>query len=281
MKSCEEFVAPESEYFVYAPSKSAQKMFFYPLQCGRFIYKAGYRLHREAYDSFLLIYITEGKLDLTLENRRVCAGAGSFILLDCYQRHAYSCDSGCECCWCHFDGVAARDWYDAVAARLGNVFSAPDFHAAHAGLTAIYDTFALGRPVREPLMSKYLTDILTCFLLYPSSDVGSPGSAGITERIVAYINEHYTENITVEALARLAGLSPYHFIRVFKGETGFTPHEYILHTRISAAKYLLKNSRMSVKDICFRTGFSCESVFCSAFKRRLGVTPTRYRAPEA
>lgn len=279
MKSCEEFVAPESDYFVYAPSKSAQKMFFYPLQCGHFVYEAGYRLRREAYDSFLLIYIIGGKLDLELGKQCISAAAGSFVLLDCYQRHAYSSGSGCECCWCHFDGNAARYWYDAIVSRLGNAFSAPDFHTARARLTAIYDTFACARPVREPLMSQYLTDILTCFLLYAPLEDGSPDYTGMTEQVIAYINEHYTENIPVEELARLAGLSPYHFIRTFKKETGFTPHEYILYTRISAAKYLLKNSRMSVKDICFRTGFSCESVFCSAFKRRLGVTPTKYRAP--
>ena len=81
-------------------------------------------------------------------------------------------------------------------------------------------------------------------------------------------------------LAEQAGLSQYHFIRTFKKETGFTPHEYLVNTRLATARYLLKNTRLPVKDICFNTGFSCESVFCSAFKQHQGMTPAQYRALE-
>ena len=51
-----------------------------------------------------------------------------------------------------------------------------------------------------------------------------------------------TEDISVPVLADRVGLSLYHFIRSFKKETGFTPHDYIIHTRINTAKYLLKNT---------------------------------------
>ena len=64
---------------------------------------------------------------------------------------------------------------------------------------------------------------------------------------------------------------------VQKGELSLT---FEGNTRIATAKYLLKNSRLSVKDICFTTGLSCESVFCSAFKRHQGMTPAQYRALE-
>ena len=277
MKSCEEFISPESDYFVYMPSKSAQEMFFYPLQCGHFIYEAGYSLRRESYDSFLLMYIVQGELDLKLNHQNFPITAGSFVLLDCYQLHAYSCSSHCECYWCHFDGVTVRHWYDNIVSRLGNVFSVPDFHPALNKLTAIYHIFASGSQIREPLMSKYLSDLLTIFLLYTPLESDGPDYTSMAEKVIAYINENYMKPISIETLAKLADLSQYHFIRTFKKETGFTPHEYIIHTRISAAKYLLKNSQMPIKDICFNTGFSCESVFCSSFKRQVGMTPVQYR----
>ena len=53
------------------------------------------------------------------------------------------------------------------------------------------------------------------------------------EEIIAYINEHFAEKFSVEELAAKAGLSQYHFIRVFKKETGFTPHEYLNNTPVS------------------------------------------------
>ena len=277
MKSQEKFVSPKSNYFVYSPSKSALKMFFYPLQCGYFIYDPGYCLRRESYDSYLLMYIQKGCLSLEFDGQTISITAGQFVLLDCYQRHAYSTDSGYECLWCHFDGAVAQHWYTAIISHLGNVFSLLDPYPVLNRLTAIYDTFSSAGRVREPLMSKYLSDILTSLLLYAPPKTTKYNYINMAEEIITYINEHFAEAITIEELARKAGLSQYHFIRTFKKETGFTPHQYIINTRISAAKYLLKNSHMSVKDICFHSGFSCESVFCSAFKRHQGMTPEQYR----
>lgn len=66
LKSCEKLVSPESEYYIYTPSRSAREMFLYPLQCGHFIYEPGYFLRRESYDSFLLMFVQEGRLTLEL-----------------------------------------------------------------------------------------------------------------------------------------------------------------------------------------------------------------------
>jgi len=277
LKSCEKFISPESDYYIYSPSKSAQEMFFYPLQCGHFLYEAGYSLRRESYDSFLLMYIQKGHPTVEAEGRTILAQPNSFVLLDCYSFHAYSSEEDWECLWCHFDGAAARHWYSSIVSRLGNVFSIPDPHSALGRLNDIYNIFSSKAVVREPLMSKYLTDILTAFLLYTPLERCGRSHADIAEETVSYINEHFTEAVTVEELADRVSMSPFHFIRVFKKETGFTPHDYLINTRIANAKYLLKNSSLPIKDICYSTGFSCESVFCSAFKHRLSMTPAQYR----
>lgn len=277
MKSCEELVSAKSDYYIYTPSKTALEMFLYPLQCGLFFYLPGYLLSRESFDSFLLMYIKKGELLLQYDGRSQRAVAGHFLFLDCYHQHAYQTDTDTECLWCHFDGVLARAYYTNITSRLGHIFSVPDASSILTGLTAILDTFRTGSIVREPLLSKYLTDILTEFLLFSPKENPACSYAGMAERIVTYINEHFTEDIPIRRLAEQASLSPYHFIRTFKKETGFTPHEYLINTRMATARYLLKNSRLSVKDICFNTGFSCESVFCSAFKKRHGMTPAQYR----
>ena len=97
------------------------------------------------------------------------------------------------------------------------------------------------------------------------------------ENVISYINEHFTGKITIQTLAEQAMLSQYHFIRMFKSYTSFTPHEYIVNIRISAAKYMLKNTSLSVKDIGLDAGFPSESAFCTAFKKKMGITPTEYR----
>lgn len=118
--------------------------------------------------------------------------------------------------------------------------------------------------LRKPLLSKYINDILTSFLLYSTADKKND-STDMIETVISYINEHFKEDLPDKVLASAAGLSSYHFIRVFKRETGFTPHEYVINTRLSNARYLLRNTTMSVKDICFSCGFSSESAFCNHF----------------
>ncbi len=277
MNSCETNVSPSSRYFIYSPSRAALETFLYPLQCGLFTYLPGYSLTRDSFDSFLLMYLIKGTMEAEWEGERAVVQAGQFLLLDCYQRHSYTSSSGCECLWCHFDGVTARGFYNGVRSRLGNLISLTDPSQASEKLSAIFKTFSRKGLVREPLLSKYLTDILTEFLLFTPQNGRFCDCAEMAERIITYINEHFAEEITTEILAKQAGLSQFHFIRSFKKETGFTPHEYLANTRMATARYLLKNSRLPVKEICYQTGFSGESVFCSAFKKRHGMTPAQYR----
>lgn len=277
MKSCEKLIAPESDYFIYVPSLTARETFFYPLYTGHFFYEKGYSLHRDSYDSFLVLYIQKGQMSVTLSSETFSADAGTFLLLDCYNPHSYSALTDCEVYWCHFDGPLATKWFQLITSQSGNVITLTDIQPAFSRLLALYRCFAENMPPKEPLFSKYLTDILSSFLLYAPSAVRTPESGSSMEETIAYINEHFSEKLSVETLSSRAALSPYHFIRTFQKETGFTPHEYLLNIRINTAKYLLKNSSASVKYICFHTGFASESVFCSAFKKRTGMTPSEYR----
>lgn len=279
MKSCEPFVSPDSEYFLYSPSVSGKNMFFYPVCTGRFFYQAGYRLERSSYDSFLVMYVQRGSLTLEFDHKKTDVSAGNFVLIDCYRPHAYWSETGWDSVWCHFDGPTARAFYQAAVAHAGNVFSLSNPLPAVSSLNAVYERFRSKQPVKEALVSKQLNDLLTSFLLHSSCPEGNghAGESSAAEAVTAYISEHFAQDLSVERLAKIAGLSQYHFIRVFKRETGFTPHEYLVRTRLNTARYLLKNTRLPVKDICYRTGFSSESVFCSAFRKHTGIPPEKYR----
>ena len=277
MKSREAKIAPQSDYYVYTPSLTAKQLFFYPLRCGHFIYEPDYTLSRETFDSFLLMYVEQG--NITVKSGDFCGelSSGQFLFLDCYKPHSYSTAKGCECFWCHFDGVMARGYYEMATQHTGSILTIKDPFKGRGKLKAVYDIFNEGAPVREPLVSKYLNDLLTCFLLNTSQKENPWGRASISEEAAAYIRENFAKDLPVEELAAHAGLSTWHFIRVFKQEIGLTPHQYLVNTRIAAAKYLLKNSPLPTKNICYETGFSCESVFCSAFKKHEGMTPLEYR----
>ena len=78
-------------------------------------------------------------------------------------------------------------------------------------------------------------------------------------------------------IAKNANLSPFYFTRVFTAETGFTPHQYLIATRLNSAKFLLKTPGISIKEIAFASGFNSESSFCSTFRKWENMTPSEYR----
>ncbi len=73
--------------------------------------------------------------------------------------------------------------------------------------------------------------------------------------VFQYIEEHYPEDLSVDQLAGLAGLSRFHFSRLFKELTGRTITDYINTLRINKSEYLLRNSRMNISEIALSTGF--------------------------
>jgi AraC-like DNA-binding protein len=78
-------------------------------------------------------------------------------------------------------------------------------------------------------------------------------------------------------VARVAAMSPFHFIRRFEALFGATPHQLRLQARIERAKRLLAAGERSVTEVCMEVGFSSLGSFSALFKRRVGMAPSAYR----
>ena len=170
MKSLESHIAPHSEYFQYTPSLTARNTFFYPVCTGHFVYEPDYTLHRSSFDSFLLMYISQGQLTVDTSNASFHTKAGQFVLLDCYEPHGYTTTTGWESLWLHFDGKQARNYYDLIRMHLGTVFTLGDSASVLHSMENIYHTFSTSEVIREALLSKQITDILTRLLLSTPAD---------------------------------------------------------------------------------------------------------------
>jgi AraC family transcriptional regulator len=110
---------------------------------------------------------------------------------------------------------------------------------------------------------------------------GSLVPGGLTksqlQRCQQHIDANIDGNITIEVLARIAGLSPYYFIRAFKRSTGMTPHRCVLEAKVRNAQAMLMNSRKSIGEISRSVGFLSAGHFDAAFKKIVEMTPTAYR----
>lgn len=95
--------------------------------------------------------------------------------------------------------------------------------------------------------------------------------------ICNYINENYSEKITLNAIADSVGFSKYYISRLFKQHMGVTIIDYLIKVRLDKAKELLGKGDYSIKQICFMIGYSDPNYFTWSFKKYLGVSPIKYR----
>ena len=82
---------------------------------------------------------------------------------------------------------------------------------------------------------------------------------------------------TVERLAQLADLSPFHFSRAFRASFGAAPHAWLRLQRMEAAAHAVRETRLSFEEIARQTGHRSASHFAQAFRQHWGLTPTAYR----
>ena len=106
--------------------------------------------------------------------------------------------------------------------------------------------------------------------------VGESGGKKRIQRVIDKLEDEYSRNHRLEELAALAGISKYHFLRVFRKHTGLTPKTYLNQVRTRRSEQMIR-AGMDLSDIAYRSGFSDQSHFTRTFKSINGVTPGLYR----
>jgi len=97
------------------------------------------------------------------------------------------------------------------------------------------------------------------------------------KRAQEFIEEHLEQHIALEDIAAAAGLSPFHFSRIFKHATGLAPYRYVLLRRVRRAKGLLESTSRPLAEIALACGFSTQQHLTEIFRRHTGSPPGRYR----
>jgi AraC-like DNA-binding protein len=109
----------------------------------------------------------------------------------------------------------------------------------------------------------------------PNEDAAASTLARVTRSVRAI--ERAEGALSLAVMARVAGLSPYHFLRTFERLTGVTPHRYVRRMRLREAAVRLAREKAKVLDIAFDCGFGDVSNFNRAFLEEYGMSPRRYR----
>ncbi len=135
--------------------------------------------------------------------------------------------------------------------------------------------------------SLYATSLSLGLASYLFNEHGSGGRVASQDRgklsaaqkacILELVQQSLAEDLSLEELALAAGVSRFHFLRLFKNTFGVTPHRFVMEQRVNSARLLLEGTSLPITEIAATTGFSSQSHLCTAMRRSLGLTPGQWR----
>lgn len=132
----------------------------------------------------------------------------------------------------------------------------------------------------ESLARVFLTKLIQTYGLDHDEDLAFSRSFTCRhyKRVLDFIAVRFNQEITVEAMAEQAAISPYHFTRLFKQTIGQSPYQFVISYRVEQAKAMLERTDRPLIDIAHACGFSDQAHFSRVFKQATGLTPKRWRA---
>jgi AraC family transcriptional regulator len=179
-------------------------------------------------------------------------------------------------------GVAAEAGLNPDRAELPEAFGVRDPQLEHYGLSLLAELRSgdpLGRIYAEGLATVLAAHLLRHHSTAKVSAMRGPSGlpAAALARATDYIEENLADDLSLAAVARAASFSPYHFARLFKTSTGFSPHQYVIRRRVERVRRLLTTTDWSLAFIAQEVGFASGSHLARHFRRLLGASPSDYR----
>ena len=237
-----------------------------------------YNIDRKNYDGYIIqytlngngVYESEGNLYNLEKNKGfiTCVPNNSKYYLpnhgDCFWEYIYV----------HFNGSVAKQFYEEIKKVSGDTFSLPPDNPAIQLMVNEYELLEHGKQYLRFESGDFMYNFLTTLL----REISAPGSSGsqITDA-VNQINTNYNTDISLSELSKNLGLTPSQLSRLFHNEMGITPIEYLTNVRLEHSMQLLTMTNLGINEIASLCGFSNGNYFTKVFKKKLGLTPSKYR----
>lgn len=282
-KCTEPGVLLESDRYFNTPSAAAGKLFYYITRCGHYFCTPAYDFRDDcevaqlpSHRNSTLFYICSGALQI--ENADVSSTVlpGQVALVDCTLPHRFHALENSETLWMHIEGSNTRQFFAYVRELYPDklAFTPPSSQNTKEMMLRLIHAFRLPGHMSEAEQSQRIHRLLCELLVMPAPSAA--GNQTVTQ-VVDFVTKHLFEDISVADIAAAVSLSPSHLSRLFKVQTGFSPHEFITLRRIDAAKELLLTTDLSVKQISYQVGYHSEANFITSFSGKTGITPTAFR----
>jgi len=251
------------------------------------------------HDFIEIVFITKGKGIQVISNNEYEVAEGDIFILQGFQNHYFKNAGKAEIINVMFDpsrnpfliphDIRSIDGYNALfilepryrnRKHFRNMLHLNGVELAKAEY--ILNSMLHEQSQKEPgyeLFLKNKLEELIIFLSRKYSQIGVPRARSLLRigKAVDYLEHHYGQNIYIHQLAELSYMSLRNFQRVFRDATGRSPNDYLLDLRLQQASKLLTETESSVYSISNQVGIHDWYYFSRAFKRKMGISPLKYR----
>ena len=257
---------------------------------------------REDLVSFLCFIVLSGEGELCYEGQTYQLSEGDCVFIDC--RKAYSHSTGYKSGgdhttvdnhvasvenkdanlwslqWCHFYAPFLPAVYEKYKERDGHpLFHLDDLIPFTSLLTDLYNLVSSSDYIRDMRINEKLGTLLTLLMeqsWYPESVIVSRKRMELAA-VKEYLDEHYTEKLTLDELAEKFFINKFYLSKIFKETYGTTVNNYLISKRITRAKQLLRFTDMTVDEVGVTVGMGDANYFSRMFRKVEGISPREYR----
>lgn len=271
-----------SDRIIYTPSTFVKEHMLFLQEVGRLKALKAYREHRVHLDSLLFLCVFEGAGMIKYGTKTYSLKKNDIAAFDCSK--PYTLETGSnpwKLSWVHFYGSSVKDIFDRFISRSGLIIiHSDDLPLLHSKIRDIYALASSRIHTRDIKINTCLNELLAYVM-----DKSLPEDTAVHDSyknydisgIKDYIDEHYTEDISLESVADVFEINKFYLAKIFKDEYGMPIGNYIRYMRISKAKSLLRFTKMKIEKIGEECGVEDPNYFSRIFKKTEGITPGEYR----
>lgn len=272
-----------STRILYTPSIFARTHLLHIQEIGELTAKHPHISSRSNLSSYLFFSITNGSGELVYDGKKFHLNTGDMIFIDCSKSysHTTSPDNLWTLRWVHFYGASLAAIYDKYCKRGGRPVFHPEYSTSFNNIWKQLMELAGGSDyIRDMKINASLNQLMVEIMAeswHPEDREELPKKKGFILSVKEYLDQNYSEKITLDTLASRFYINKYYLAKVFKDQYGQSINAYLLNLRITKAKQLLRFSEKTVEEIGLECGLGAAHYFSSKFKEVEGVPPSKYR----
>lgn len=274
------------EKYMIIPTESFEEYMEHPLIRAAYLTDAGffpkarehYREREEGADQYILIYCTEGKGIIEVEDQIYTLGKSDAFCIPRNVRHKYYADEKdpWSILWVHFKGENTN-YFPLEERKIVHINSRHSDNRMMVLFNLLFRVLERNYTIGNFIyISQVLSLILSEIYFREKVDESSVQDRHVT-MVIRYMYQHLRENLTLEEISEEVQLSKSYLNAVFKAQTGKSPVEFFIHLKMQEACKLLKSTDYYIYEVSSELGYADQYYFSRIFKKVVGVPPKDYK----